>query len=45
MTESNGSLRKQLKKKERQLEEIMKSQPMQIPSFLGVKVWVNASGV
>ena len=36
MTESNGSLRKQLKKKERQLEEIMKSQPKPIPSFLGV---------
>ena len=45
MTESNGSLRKQLKKKERQLEEIMKSQPKPIPSFFGVRVLVNASGV
>ena len=45
MIGSNQSLRIHLKKKEQQLEEIMKTQPKPIPTSPQVQVLVNSSGV
>ena len=45
MTGSNQILRRQLKKKEEKLEEIMKTQPKLVHASPQVQVLVNALGV